>query len=302
MALTTVQMVDECATVLGTGARTGDPLRVPILRWINMACRTIAYSYDWDGMRAEQILVTAQPYSTGTATFTEGSTTVTGTGTTWATTVAGAKIALSVGAPIYRIATRDSATQVTLADAYREDTATDSTYTIFQDEYNLAATTHAIEDIEVIKDRVLGKLTGVSQRDLDAADYVGSSTGRPLVFSVCTSTTVNTPRIRVLPIPDDVYRLRVLYTKTWTAIAEGGDSYAVQGLPEDVEELIIDRALRWAPRIEGSRRVMTDREWREELRRVYYAHRKRRYAAGVRRGFSTPSAPSILVDMSGLTA
>jgi hypothetical protein len=70
-----------------------------------------------------------------------------------------------------------------------------------------------------------------------------------------------------------------------------------------VEELIIDRALRWAPRVEGSRRVMTDTEFRRELALVYAAHHKRRSRSGQRGMIGTASAdPRIVYDMGAIEA
>lgn len=299
MALNFGQMIDQCAVVMGTAMRPGDALRTNIGRWINQACRKIAYEYAWDDRRRNQTVVTAAPYSTGTATFTEGSTTVTGSGTTWTAAMTGRKITRAIGGPSY-VFTYVGATSGTLSEAYRENTASGSDYAIFADEYDLAATTHAIEAVNLIVDASLGPVLGFDQSMMDRADYVGSTSGKPVGWGLCVSTTVGTPRIRFTSIPDDVYRVNVRYLLKWTDLAGPNDFYTAS-LPEDVEELIIDRALRWAPRLEGSRRVMPDREWRAELRNVWVAHQKRRTRTGQRRGFSSTS-PAVLVDMSGMLA
>ncbi len=297
-ALTVDQIVDEVAVVLGTGARSGDNLRTSITRWVQKACRTIAYAYPWDDMRGEQRVQTVAPYTTGTAMFTLGSTTVTGSGTTWTSGMVGRKIALSQGSPPYRIATFVGTGEITIADAYAETTASGSAYTIFQDEYNLAATTHSIEDASLFDGTWSPPLVSYSQREMDAYDIAGSSTGRPFAYGVATSTTVGTPRVRFIPVPDNVYRISFRYLKSWTDIATS-ETYTTQGLPVDVEELIIDRVLRWAPRVEGSRRVMTDDEWNAALHKVWAAHSKRRYRFGQRRGFMSGIGPRIIFSATG---
>lgn len=302
MALTFVQLADELSVCLGTGASSTDDIRTSFKRWLNQAFRLIAYSYPWDDMRGEQRISTVAPYSTGTATFTQGSTTVTGSGTTWTAAMEKRKIALTQGGPYYRIATRVSNTEVTLSDAYAETTASASTYVLFQDEYDLAVTTHSIEDASLVTDAWTPPLRGYAQRQMDMADYTGRTTGKPLAYGPCASTTVGTPRVRFLPVPDDIYRISFRYLKTWTDLSADGDLYTTQGLPVDIEELALDRALRWAPKIEGSRRVMSDTAWTDALREVWRNYRRMRYPAGQRRGIGS-GMPShgIIVSTSGLT-
>lgn len=293
-------LMDEVAIVLGTGRRTGDALRTSIQRWVNQACRKIAFAYPWWTRQAEQSINTVATYTDGTITVTNESTTVTGSGTTFTSAMVGRKLALAIGGPFYRISAYVSATEVTLAVAYKEDTASAQGYVIFQDEFDLAATTHEITDATLLRDRVLGPIGLFGQYVMDAADYPGTATGAPSIMGLCTSTTAGTPRIRLLPIPDDVYRVRIKYQPTWTNLSGDSDT---PGLPDDCEELIIDRALRNAPKIEGSRRVMTDAQWEAELAKVYWGSRPFKHATGIRRGFGqTSQYPRIIVSLTGVTS
>lgn len=301
MALTFVQLCDELSVCLGTASSSTDDLRTSFKRWINQACRTIAYAYPWDSMRAEQRIATVAPYSTGTATFTLDSTTVTGSGTTWTSAMVGRKIALSAGSPYYRIATRVSNTEITIAEAYAEATATGTTYTLFQDEYDLAATTHSVEDAVLIKDNHPTRILGVPQRQMDGLDYVGTASGRPYLFTTCANTTVGTPRVRLYPVPDAVYRISFRYLKTWTDLSSDSDLYTTQGLPADVEELILDRALRWSNKVEGTRAVMPDNAWKAALRDVWQSYRRQRYSAGQRVGLGgSLGTDGLIVNTTGV--
>ena len=300
MALDADQLIDELARVLKTGARSGDDLRTSMGRWLNMAFRSIAYFAAWDGMRDEQVIATVAAYSTGTATFTLNSATVTGSGTTWTAAMVGRKIARTQGGIYYRVATYVSATQITIAEVYAEATASASTYVIYQDEYDLATTTHSIESANLIDAYGGPELIGTEQRYMDRYGFSPAFTGRPFAYSVATSTTVGTPRIRLTPTPDAIYRISFRYLKTWTTIT-GSDLYTAQGLPEDVEELAIDRALRWAPRIQGSRAVMPDLAWRRALREVWVAHKTRRYPVGQRHGLTEAHGPTIVFNAGGLS-
>ena len=240
MALTYAQLQDEVATVIGTGARSGDVMRTSIKRWINQACRRIAFAHEWNERRAEQRVATVAPYTTGTLTFTQGSASVVGVGTTWTAAMIGRKIALGIGSPYYRITAVGSTTTLTIADVYAEATAATSTYTIFQDEYDLATDTHSIEDSEIFRSTWSGPFVMYDQVRMDRSSFVPWSTGAPLTGCVCTSTTAGVPRIRVSPSPDAIYRIAFRYLKAWTDMSGDSDLYTAT-LPVDVEELILDR-------------------------------------------------------------
>ncbi len=300
MALSLGNLCDELATVFSTGRRANDDMRTSFRRWVNMACRAVAYSYPWDSMRDLQTVSTVGTYTTGTVTATLGSTTVTGSGTTWTAAMTGRKFALTQGGPRYRF-TYVSATSGTLEDAFAEATVSGSAYVIFQDEYDLAATTHSVEDVNAIGSNHRGPVWPAGMRSLDHSDYMAASTGPPQVWSQAASTTVGTPRVRFQPCPDGVYRVEFRYLKSWTPMAAETDLYTTQGLPEDVEELILDRALRWGPRIEGSRRVMSDRDWRAALKDAWIAYRRTRGTVGHRTGIGARAGGyRVVFNMSGI--
>lgn len=78
-------------------------------------------------------------YSTGTARFTNGSTAVAGTGTTWTAAMVGMYIQKDINSPAYRISAFVSATSLTLGSAYTGTTdAVAAAYTITREETDLA--------------------------------------------------------------------------------------------------------------------------------------------------------------------
>ncbi|HJV22018.1 MAG TPA: cytochrome c3 family protein [Holophagaceae bacterium] len=78
-------------------------------------------------------------YATGTAKFTNGSTAVTGTGTTWTSAMVGMYIQKGTSSPAYRISAFVSATSLTLGTAYGEATdAAAAAYTITREQTDLA--------------------------------------------------------------------------------------------------------------------------------------------------------------------
>jgi hypothetical protein len=117
-------------------------------RYINIALHDMHIGYServpWAERRA--VLRTQPSYTTGTVAVTKGSTTVTGTGTSWNTAndfgltniQAGGKITLGDG-DVYEVASVGSDTSITLSMAFTGTTATESSYTYFEDEYALSS-------------------------------------------------------------------------------------------------------------------------------------------------------------------
>jgi len=95
------------------------------------------YGAKWKANYREGWLPLGAIYNTGTALFTNGSVTVTGTSTAWTTSMKGQKI-LGGDSAYYKIASVQSATSLTLTQPY-QGTTTLSTqaYQIWQDEYRL---------------------------------------------------------------------------------------------------------------------------------------------------------------------
>ena len=92
------------------------------------------------------VLITQPRYTTGTVTITQGSTTLTGTGTAWTTTNAfgianarvGGKFTINGGVEVYEVSTVDSPTSITLVSKFIDSDVTDGAYVYFEDEYALA--------------------------------------------------------------------------------------------------------------------------------------------------------------------
>lgn len=301
-ASTFAELKDDLATILGTGARSGDNLRTYFGRWLNRAFRRIAYAYPWESMRSRQSVQTAAPYATGTVAVTNASTALTFTGSTLVSGMAARKFTLAYGQPAYRISTVNTgAGTAVLSDAYTGSTASGASFVIFQDEYDLVATTHSVEEA-ILYDATGGTwpLVFANRIDADNVDSVGRSSGRPYFYTLAVSTTAGTPRVRFLNVPDNVYRAEFVYQKTWTDLSADADLYTTHGLPVDVEELALDRALRWAPRIEGTRRVMSDADWDKALRVTWAKHNPGAYEYRSRQGMNRPLSPRLYMNATGM--
>lgn len=131
-------------------AQTGSSGPVDVMkRYINIALQDIHIGakerMPW--VERQGVLITQPSYSTGTVSVTQGSTTLTGSGTAWNTANAWGvnniraygKLVLGGGLENYEVSAVASDTSLTLASRFTQDTLTDATYTYFEDEYALAS-------------------------------------------------------------------------------------------------------------------------------------------------------------------
>jgi hypothetical protein len=221
MALTHAQAQVALASMLDL-PQTGD-WATHLTNFLNRGGRRVWEARRWFGRDVSTIVFTAAPYRTGTATFTLAGTSVSGTGTTWTAAMTGRKIALATGSPWY-IFTRSSDTAGTIpTGGYAEATATDSTYVIFADEYDLAATAETILDVSIFHSRMRGSMERMTEEAMDDLYFTNPTVGTPLLWAPTLSTTAGTRRFRVAPIPDAIYRLRVRYLAAYTDLSAAGD-------------------------------------------------------------------------------
>jgi hypothetical protein len=104
---------------------------------INDSYREVTQFADWQCLLDRYDIPMVTAYTTGTVTVTPGSTTVTGSGTTWVTTWYNRKIMLTGDPSEKEIAVVNSPTQLTLRYPYNGSltTYTGLSYTIYQDTY-----------------------------------------------------------------------------------------------------------------------------------------------------------------------
>ena len=115
-------------------------------RFINKSYRQIIMSYEWSARKAEGIVNTVDPYSTGTVAVTQASTTVTGTNTVWTSAMTGRFMRVGSSDTIHKF-TYVSATSGTLEKAWADVAASTETYEIFQYLYTVDATAGEVGQI-----------------------------------------------------------------------------------------------------------------------------------------------------------
>lgn len=258
-------LIAEMGSILHMDTSAGSEDEATIKRALEWAGRYIWTARPWPERKAVTTISTVAPYSTGTATFTNASASVTGSGTTW-TGFAARKMALSYNAPFYRILSVGSATAVTLARTYLEATAAGVGYVVYQDEYDTASTIDTILSATLLVNQTSGPLLKVSEDRIDAETTIQANSGKPHSVGLCVPTTAGTPRIRVTPVPDDVYAIEIKYLKGWTTLSAATDYPA---LDQNKESLLIEAALLFAQR-PSDNRAMTDYSMVDSLIGTYW--------------------------------
>lgn len=106
---------------------------------IQIALNRISQAHDWPYYMKEGVINTVAPYETGTVTVSNGSTTVTGSGTTFTSAMVGRKIRINNEPAYYRIASFSSTTSISLETPYQGSLTSGNTYIIYKDTYRLNA-------------------------------------------------------------------------------------------------------------------------------------------------------------------
>lgn len=249
-----------------------------VKQFINMAGRDIWMAHPWFERYEEAEITTVAPYSTGTITATKGSTTVTGSGTSFPTTIVNyeTKFARSISDPWYAIASRGSATSLTLETAYAEtSTGAGASYVVYWDTYALSPTVDELVDVRLIKPNYDGSMTQVLEKRMDEAVYIPGHKGVPGVYCLAHGRQDN-KHIRLWPVPDDTYRIRYKFLKEYEDMVNDADESVI---PESRRDLLICGALIHAFRL----RDQYDKAAIEEVRfsRMLEEHWRREKAVAV---------------------
>lgn len=239
MALTFKNLQDLCVNFIDDdSSATLDDLK----KYLNMAASDIWNRYPWDERKVRSFVTTYAPYTTGTVSVTNGSQTVTGSGTVFPSDCAGKKFSLGLGQPWYQIDTRDSDTQITLVDNYAEATASAQTYRVWDDRVSLPSDCVELLKLWYQDGDEQYELQQVSAARMDEWNHVPESADRPY-WSMMETQASGVRRIRVGPdAPEGTRRIEILYLKSYTDMSADGDLCVV---PESRRDIIIHGALAW---------------------------------------------------------
>jgi hypothetical protein len=235
---TRLQMRTTVKANVGNHTQLGDTDANEILQAV---AREITEEYGWSLRRREAIVSLVAPYVTGTVAVTNGSATITGTGTTWTAAMVGRAISIDGLKTYLRVATVPGATTLTLGDAqlaavgWPLASGASKTYSIFVAEYELPA------DLAV----VLGgteqfPLEEVSREALDRLDPQRTSRGQPRQYALSRTRIDGSPQafkkfIEFWPAPSVASVIRVPYLVEAPALSADTD---LPACPSQLIELL----------------------------------------------------------------
>ncbi|MBW2992514.1 hypothetical protein KY345_04825 [Candidatus Woesearchaeota archaeon] len=163
--------------IIDAGLKTSDDVLVAMVRiFVNNRYEEVANWYPWRWLyELDYPQRTTAIYDTGTVEVTNGSTTVTGSGTAFTSAMTNRKIKISGFEEIYKI-TYVSATELTLNVAYTGDTESGASYDIYEDELSLPSDCQEIIAIRQARTpHKLEKITIRALRELYPAGYFSNT-------------------------------------------------------------------------------------------------------------------------------
>lgn len=217
-----------------------------LVRLSNRVLRQIALKRDWRYYQTKDSITVEAAYTTGTVDVTNGSATVTGTGTVFDSSWVGRKFMVSSTTGVFTIASYVSPTEITITPVWPYDSDTDLSYWIFQNEVavpqNLMRLTHdglvdAITQQPLkpnTKGRALRKWFGYVYTDIDIVRV--SPVTWPWEYCQWGMDSANIPKLVFNAVGEsdrvlDLYYYR--YPDTVSAIHERPD------IPEFLEEYFL---------------------------------------------------------------
>lgn len=231
---------------------------VEIDRYINWANHDVENDGEWPELWETEWLVTVAPEEDGTIAITNGLKAVVGTGTAFPADSATLPrwLAKSYTDPPYEVDTRSDATNLTIKEAWSEDTETASPFVLYCDRYSLGAT---VKEIRSMRMMVSGWTNpkSITQAEIDEIAALPHTTGYPTRWAFDGYDSNGYSVVKLSPVPDGVYRIRVRYkyeTKPLT------DPTHKPMLIESRRDLIFEKALWWAFRLRGDSGKAADQE------------------------------------------
>lgn len=187
--------------------------QMAIAAWMNDRYRELVTKAQFSHLRKVGEFVMDAVVSDGTISVTRGSTSVTGTDTTWATSPTVATHEhwyLRTRTVWHRIASVTNDTTLTLATAFTEDTVTDGTYEIVKRTHSLASDARWLGTF--VFPRLRYKIDTVAPFEVDIA-YTGRiiAQGTPYVVAHVGNDSSSYLKVEIYPPPKDTELVRYIY-------------------------------------------------------------------------------------------
>jgi hypothetical protein len=232
-----------------------------VQRWINVTQQDVASRWPWNFLRSREVITTIPDYTTGTVSVANGGTTVTGSGTTFTSTMVGYFIQFSGSNDWYKITAYTSATSITIETAYAGTTLSGATHTIRKFFYSLSSSADRILDIR--NENTPMKLVEVDPRTLDAAAPNPSATNSPYSFCCYGYDSSGNIQITPYPFPNDA---RLLEIRTIKRVSDMSSSSDVSVIPTKWHHVLVAGSAAWA--FMYLRKPDLATQWKSEYERI----------------------------------
>ena len=216
-----------------------------VKRWINRGQQYIAGKHDWSWLQSREIVQTVadktedSPASSSVAVSVDG-TTVTGTGTDFATTDVGRYIQISGSNDWFKITARASTTSLTIEDGWTGTAAASGAdYIIRTFYYSLSSSLDRI--VSVRQATSPRKLAAMSPIQVDRWAPFYSDTGDPYLYSCWGLDSSNLWVVQFYPWPTTAKNMEVFYYKVIADLSANGD---IGPIPQKLRDtLLVDMAV-----------------------------------------------------------
>lgn len=242
---------------------------------ILFAMDQIAMEGQWKWLEREGHFTTTSGYSTGTVTTTNGSATVTGSGTSWNTSsnvLADDKFNGGEGG-FYRISAVGGDTSLTLATEFAGTALSGDTYNIYRDEYDLADGVLELQSVRLLDPaRSLVILSPYEWEEITKGDWeVGEPEYAMLVGSDASESgnTGTNQRLQLWPLPDATYAYTYKY-RTMATVPSSGTSNMEIG--PQLSNLLVYKAM--AEICRQAQEPERSAEWNDAYQRMLFLAKK----------------------------
>lgn len=226
-----------------------DPATDYIVYCVNAAIRAMNRRKPVRNESSFYVFNTTAPYTTGTVSVTEGSTAITGSGTTWdASWKTERAFATDTDLVAYRLASANGTTGGVLDAAYVGATDSGETYKIMRDRYALAAD---FSDIEYAwydgpaKGDIAIRMGREMDRQRATMSTSSAVTGKPTHLTIWDKDASGNWLLEFDPFPDDVYRINLRVTTQPTTLTTASGATTVQVDDESIDTLIDGACAMW---------------------------------------------------------
>lgn len=222
--------------------------------WVQQRHRQIIDLLPWSRKQARQVMTTVAKYDTGTVEVTNGSTAVTGTGTSWTAAMDGRVFRVTGNDERY-IFTYVSSTSGTLDRAYNGDDATAAGHTITKSVYQLDADLVTLKRMAIQEPPMPVDVVDISE--IDMADPARVTVGTPAIAAVYMDTQTSPPLFQVefWPTPDQAFSVDYVFEADAAAPTGSGVAFLPWMRTDALEAGVAANVLRMQKDWQGAREM-----------------------------------------------